>query len=395
MRTFIIEEIFPYVSMAESFEQSQSQATRTANERSGNPVIDIQNMTKTFDRGEIVACEDVNLEIYQEDFVVLLGPSGCGKTTTLRCISGLEIPTEGTILINGTDMTGVKPKNRNLAFVFQSVALFPHMNVRRNIRFGLDMTTDLTKDEKNERVEGVANILGIETMLDRDTSELSGGQQQRVSLGRAMVMEPDAFLLDEPFSALDANLRKTMQTEVKELQRRLETPMVFVTHDQEEAMAIGDKIVVMNEGHIQQVGSPHEIFNEPTKQFIAQFIGSPTVNMFDGVVTKSSGETRIETDLFTIPADDERSDQLAADQDVRLGVRPQYVSQTDGGKGVMTGEVALVEPQDDRDTVVVDVDGTSVRTVVPQGTMSAGERVELDFGRDEFWLFDRDGDRIY
>jgi multiple sugar transport system ATP-binding protein len=366
---------------------------RTADERSGDPVIDIQDMTKTFDGGEIIACEDVNLEIYQEDFVVLLGPSGCGKTTTLRCISGLEIPTEGTILINGADMTGVKPKNRNLAFVFQSVALFPHMNVRRNIRFGLDLTTDLTKDEKNERVEEVAKILGIEMMLDRDTNELSGGQQQRVSLGRAMVMEPDAFLLDEPFSALDANLRKTMQTEVKELQRRLETPMVFVTHDQEEAMAIGDKIVVMNEGHIQQVGSPYQIFNEPTTRFVAQFIGSPTVNLFDGVVTKSSGETWIESDRFTIPVDGEGSDQLAAGQDVTLGVRPQYVYQAD--EGVMTGEVTLVEPQDDRDTVVVDVDGTSVRTVVPQGTMSAGESVELDFGRDEFWLFDQNGDRVY
>lgn len=379
--------------MARSFEQSQSQVARTADERSGDPVIDIQDMTKTFDGGEIIACEDVNLEIYQEDFVVLLGPSGCGKTTTLRCISGLEIPTEGTILINGADMTGVKPKNRNLAFVFQSVALFPHMNVRRNIRFGLDLTTDLTKDEKNERVEEVAKILGIEMMLDRDTNELSGGQQQRVSLGRAMVMEPDAFLLDEPFSALDANLRKTMQTEVKELQRRLETPMVFVTHDQEEAMAIGDKIVVMNEGHIQQVGSPYQIFNEPTTRFVAQFIGSPTVNLFDGVVTKSSGETWIESDRFTIPVDGEGSDQLAAGQDVTLGVRPQYVYQAD--EGVMTGEVTLVEPQDDRDTVVVDVDGTSVRTVVPQGTMSAGESVELDFGRDEFWLFDQNGDRVY
>jgi multiple sugar transport system ATP-binding protein len=381
--------------MAKSSSEARSQTARTTDERSGDPVIDIQDMTKTFDGGEIIACENINLEIYQEDFVVLLGPSGCGKTTTLRCISGLEIPTEGTILISGADMTGVKPKNRNLAFVFQSVALFPHMNVRRNIRFGLDLTSDLTKDEKNERVEEVAKILGIEGMLDRDTSELSGGQQQRVSLGRAMVMEPEAFLLDEPFSALDANLRKTMQTEVKELQRRLETPMVFVTHDQEEAMSIGDKIVVMNEGHIQQVGSPYQIFNEPSTRFVAQFIGSPTVNMFDGVVTNSSGETQFECDRFTVPVDGEGSAELAADRDVTLGVRPQYIFQADGGEGVMTGEVALVEPQDDRDTVVVDVDGTNVRTVVPQGTMSAGERVELDFGRNKFWLFDRDGDRIY
>jgi multiple sugar transport system ATP-binding protein len=352
-------------------------------------------MLKTFDGGQIVACEDINLEIYQEDFVVLLGPSGCGKTTTLRCISGLEIPTEGTILIDDVDMTGVKPKDRNLAFVFQSIALFPHMNVRRNIRFGLDMTSDLTDDEKNRRVEEVAQVLGIEDMLDRDTSELSGGQQQRVSLGRAMVMEPDAFLLDEPFSALDANLRKTMQTEVKELQRRLETPMIFVTHDQEEAMAIGDKIVVMNDGNIQQVGSPYEIFNEPQTRFVGQFIGSPTVNMFDAVVTESSGETKVESDAFTIPVEGDGSDQINAGQDVTLGTRPQYVSQTEVNDGLMTGEVTLVEPQDDRDAVVVDVDGKDVRAVVPQGTMAPGSRVGLDFDRDRFWLFDNSGDRIY
>jgi multiple sugar transport system ATP-binding protein len=381
--------------MAESFERFQSQTSQTTDQRDGNPVIQIEDMIKTYDGGQIVACEDINLEIDQEDFVVLLGPSGCGKTTTLRCISGLEIPSGGEILIDGVDMTGVKPKDRNLAFVFQSIALFPHMNVRRNIRFGLDMTSDLTDDEKNQRVEEVAKILGIEEMLDRDTSALSGGQQQRVSLGRAMVMEPDAFLLDEPFSALDANLRKTMQTEVKELQRRLETPMIFVTHDQEEAMAIGDKIVVMNDGNIQQVGSPYEIFNEPQTRFVGQFIGSPKVNMFDAVVTESSGETKVEGDAFTIPVEGARSDQLNAGQDVTLGIRPQYVFQTDVDDGLITGEVTLVEPQDDRDAVVVDVDGKNVRAVVPQGTMEPGSRVGLDFDRDRFWLFDSNDDRIY
>lgn len=361
--------------------------------RADPPVLELDDVAKRYGDEPVIA--DLSLSVNEGEILTLLGPSGCGKTTTLRCISGLEIPSGGEILIDGVDMTGVKPKDRNLAFVFQSIALFPHMNVRRNIRFGLDMTSDLTDDEKNQRVEEVAKILGIEEMLDRDTSALSGGQQQRVSLGRAMVMEPDAFLLDEPFSALDANLRKTMQTEVKELQRRLETPMIFVTHDQEEAMAIGDKIVVMNDGNIQQVGSPYEIFNEPQTRFVGQFIGSPKVNMFDAVVTESSGETKVEGDAFTIPVEGARSDQLNAGQDVTLGIRPQYVFQTDVDDGLITGEVTLVEPQDDRDAVVVDVDGKNVRAVVPQGTMEPGSRVGLDFDRDRFWLFDSNDDRIY
>jgi len=380
--------------MAESFDQQQNPSQETQSRQSSEPVIQIKDMRKTFDGGEIVACEDINLDIYEEDFVVLLGPSGCGKTTTLRCISGLEIPDEGSILIDGVEMTGVKPKDRNLAFVFQSVALFPHMNVRRNIRFGVDLSTDLPKSVKNERVEEVAEILGIGEMLDRDTSELSGGQQQRVSLGRAMVMEPSAFLLDEPFSALDANLRKTMQTEVKELQRRLKTPMVFVTHDQEEAMAIGDKIVVLNNARIQQIASPYEIFNEPENRFVAEFIGSPSVNMFDGTLVESSDEIFIENEVFTVPIEDEHVEQGSGGRAVSLGIRPQYVYQTEIADALFTGEVALIEPQDDRDSVVIDVDGTNVRTVVPQNTMTAGEEVGLDFNRQKYWLFDDEGKRL-
>jgi len=380
--------------MAESFEQQQNSSQETQSRQSPEPVIQIKDMRKTFDGGEIVACEDINLDIYEEDFVVLLGPSGCGKTTTLRCISGLEIPDEGSILIDGIEMTGVKPKDRNLAFVFQSVALFPHMNVRRNIRFGVDLSTDLSKSVKNERVEEVAEILGIGEMLDRDTSELSGGQQQRVSLGRAMVMEPSAFLLDEPFSALDANLRKTMQTEVKELQRRLKTPMVFVTHDQEEAMAIGDKIVVLDNARIQQIASPYEIFNEPANRFVAEFIGSPSVNMFDGTLVESSDGTFMENEVFTVPIEDEHVEQGSGGRVVSLGIRPQYVYQTEIADALFTGEVALIEPQDDRDSVVIDVDGTNVRTVVPQNTMTAGEEVGLDFNREKYWLFDDEGKRL-
>ncbi|WP_313695005.1 ABC transporter ATP-binding protein [Halorarum halobium] len=381
--------------MSEATTDGRRPEAKREPDRSAEPVISIRDLRKTFDGGEIIACEDIELDIYREDFVVLLGPSGCGKTTTLRCISGLEIPDGGQLLIDGVDMTGVKPKDRNLAFVFQSIALFPHKDVRGNLRFGLDMSTDLSKAEKNERVEEIAAMLGIEDKLDRKPADLSGGQQQRVSLGRAMVMEPAAFLLDEPFSALDANLRKHMQTEVKELQRRLETPMVFVTHDQEEAMAIGDKIVIMDDGLIQQVGTPYEVFNEPTNRFVADFIGSPSVNMFESELVRTDEGLTLSNDLFTLPVEDEVGG-TAEPGAVTFGVRPQYVHVAEEGEGLFTGDVTLVEPQGDRDTVYFDVDGREVRAVVPQNSVSAGRTdVALDVDRDKFWVFDAEGDRLF
>ena len=382
--------------MSEATTDSHRTGVQRESDRSAEPVISIRDLRKTFDGGEIIACEDINLDINREDFVVLLGPSGCGKTTTLRCISGLEIPDSGQLLIDGVDMTGVKPKDRNLAFVFQSVALFPHKDVRGNLRFGLDMSTNLSKGEKNERVEEIARMLGIEDKLDRKPGDLSGGQQQRVSLGRAMVMEPAAFLLDEPFSALDANLRKTMQTEVKELQQRLETPMVFVTHDQEEAMAIGDKIVIMNNGLIQQVGSPYAVFNEPANQFVAEFIGSPSVNMVESDFVRTPEGLTLENELFTLPIADEVSAETPDGETVTFGVRPQYIHIAEPGDALFTGDVTVVEPQGDRDTVYFDVNGQEVRAVVPQNTVNAEQTdVPLDIERDKFWTFDADGDRLF
>ena len=280
-------------------------------ERSSDTVdITIEDVRKTFDNGNIVACEDINLNISHDDFVVLLGPSGCGKTTTLRCIAGLGQPDSGAIYIGGDDVTKAKPKDRDLAFVFQSIALFPHMSVRENIQFGLNMKGDVSNEEKAKRVKDAAEILGIGDLLDRSPSELSGGQQQRVSLGRAMVMEPAAFLLDEPFSALDANLRDQLQTEVKQLQRQLDTAMIFVTHDQEEAMSLGDYIVVMNNGHIQQVASPHEIYNDPKNRFVASFIGSPSTNMLDCVVAERDGAIVLDGGFFTLHPMTEQTERL-------------------------------------------------------------------------------------
>ncbi|RDI69781.1 ABC transporter ATP-binding protein [Halopelagius longus] len=358
--------------------------------------IRIENLRKTFDNGEIVACDDVNIKTEGGEFVVLVGPSGCGKTTTLRCIAGLEEPDEGRILVDGEDVTGKKSKDRDLAFVFQSIALFPHMTVRKNMRFGLDMKTDLPKSEKNQRVKEAAETLGIEETLDRKPSALSGGQQQRVSLGRAMVMEPAAFLLDEPFSALDANLRDHMRVEVKKIQRRLDTAMVFVTHDQEEAMTLGDKIVVMDDGYVQQIGTPYDIYNEPENRFVADFIGSPSPNLIDCTVEETSDGVAFASDFCTIPATDEQAEAVRerGDETVVYGVRPEYLNIREEG-GHFTARLDVVEPLGDRDAVHISSGGTPLSAVTPQGEVSKDrETVNVQIRTDESWLFDEDGDRI-
>jgi multiple sugar transport system ATP-binding protein len=356
--------------------------------------IRLEGIRKTFDGGDIVACDDVNISMDGGEFVVLVGPSGCGKTTTLRCIAGLEKPDEGRIVVDGEDITGQKSKDRDLAFVFQSIALFPHMSVRKNIRFGLDMKTDLSKAEKRERVESAAETLGLEETLDRKPSALSGGQQQRVSLGRAMVMEPAAFLLDEPFSALDANLRDHMRVEVKKIQRRLETAMVFVTHDQEEAMTLGDKIVVMNDGYVQQIGTPYEIYNEPANQFVADFIGSPSPNLVECTAERTASGVAFVSDFCRIPATDEQAAAVQDGQTVVYGIRPEYLSIRDD-EGHFTARLDVVEPLGDRDAIHLTSGDTSLSAVTPQGEVSRDHNeVHVVMETDEAWLFDEHGERI-
>ena len=357
--------------------------------------IRLENLTKTFNNGQVVAAEDIDLEVRSDEFAVLLGPSGCGKTTTLRCISGLDIPDGGRILIGDETVTEAKPKDRNLAFVFQRISLYPHMSVRENMRFGLDMKTDLTKDEKNTRVEESAEMLGISELLDRKPADLSGGQQQRVSIGRAMVMEPAAFLLDEPFSALDANLRDQMQTEIKRLHRNLETAMVFVTHDQEEAMSLGDKIVIMNDGRIQQVGSPYEIYDEPTNRFVAEFIGSPSTNMIDCVVERRDGEMTLSNETFSLSLPEEMADDLDSNdgETVTLGVRPEHINLLPDG--LFEAEITLIEPQGSLDTVFLTSDDLDIRALLEKGLVeSENTTTGVDFSPEDAWLFGRDGERL-
>lgn len=366
--------------------------------QTSEPAVELEGIRKTFNSGDIVAVDDVNLEIGPEEFVVLLGPSGCGKTTTLRSIAGLENPDEGRIYLHGEDITDLKPKDRNLAFVFQSIALFPHKTVRENIRFGLDMTTDLEKEEKNRRVEETAETLGIAEMLDRKPSALSGGQQQRVSLGRAMIMDPDAFLLDEPFSALDAHLRDQMELEIQRLQRELGTPMVFVTHDQSEAMTLADKIVVMNAGEIQQVGTPYEIFNDPQNLFISTFIGSPEANILECDLVRRGDDLELVHDLFTLtlPSDTEQELPPELPDTVSLAVRPDYMQlDVDEADKLFDATISVLEPQGSSDNVFLKADGHEIRAVTDQHAFSTeGHSVPVSFDRDKVWLFDEDGERL-
>ena len=261
----------------------------------------VNHLRKTFRGGAVVACDDVNLDIQAGELLVLLGPSGCGKTTTLRCIAGLERPdNEDAIWVKGRNLTRVAPKDRNLAFVFQDTAMFPNLSVRRNISFGLDMRKSLARAEIDRRVEDAARMLRIDNLLDRYPRELSGGQGQRAALGRAIVTEPDAFLLDEPLAALDAALRVEMRTEIKLIQRKLDTTMIFVTHDQEEALTVGDKIAVMKDGVVQQVDTPHNIYHRPANLFVGTFIGSPPINRFECALEGSDGELRLVSPIFDV-----------------------------------------------------------------------------------------------
>ena len=379
--------------MARTTEPASTENVDGQLNQEGEEII-LENVRKTFANGSIVAADDINLTIHPDEFVVLLGPSGCGKTTTLRCISGLETPDEGTIRIGTREVTDAKPKDRDLAFVFQSIALFPHMSVRENMRFGLDMKTDMNNKEKNERVDKAAETLGIAEMLDRKPSALSGGQQQRVSIGRAMVMDPAAFLLDEPFSALDANLRDQMQTEVKKLHRTLRSPMIFVTHDQEEAMTLGDKIVVLDDGHIQQVGSPHEIYNDPQSEFVAGFIGSPSTNMFECSVVERDSTVLLECGLFTVEAADTVTDELRnyVGGQVTLGIRPEHLTLNEGR--LFDAKITVIEPQGSRDVVHLDAGDRTITTTVTQGKVGDEQTVNVSFDLSDAWFFDEDGERI-
>lgn len=361
----------------------------------GDDFVSIERLRKTFNNGGVVAVDSVDINIGSDELVVLVGPSGCGKTTTLRCISGFETSDSGQITIGDEEVTYKEPKDRNIAFVFQELALFPHMTVRENIQFGLNMKTNLADPEKQERVEDVAGLLAIDELLDRKPSALSGGQQQRVSIGRAMVMEPDVFLLDEPFSNLDANLRDRMQTEIKQIQRRLETSMIFVTHDQQEAMTLGDKLAVMNDGQVSQLGEPYEIYNDPNNRFVAGFIGSPPTNFVDATVRERGNEVELTNDVFTISVDKSQFKNVPGwGSSVEVAFRPEYVN-FDTEDPMFSASLDVIEHQGERDAVYFSKGDQELVGVAPQNIISRSRSsIDVSINSDEVWAFDSTGDRV-
>ncbi len=296
--------------------------------------VKLVNVSKVYEGG-ISAAKDINIAVEDKEFLVLVGPSGCGKTTVLRMIAGLEEITSGELYIGDKLMNDVPPKDRDIAMVFQNYALYPHMTVYDNMAFGLKLRK-FTKPEIEERVTEAAEILGIRDYLSRKPKALSGGQRQRVALGRAIVRKPKVFLFDEPLSNLDAKMRVQMRAEISKLHRRLDATMIYVTHDQVEGMTMGDRIVVMKDGVIQQVGKPLELYNGPTNKFVAGFIGTPAMNFFEGKIRKerrlyfeeTGGGVRLE-----IPGSYEPKLGGMAGKEVYLGIRPEHIQLDEGKKG--------------------------------------------------------------
>jgi multiple sugar transport system ATP-binding protein len=311
--------------------------------------VKLESVTKIYD-GKVTAVKEVNVRIQDREFVVLVGPSGCGKSTVLRMIAGLEEISGGTISIDGKVVNDVAPKDRDIAMVFQNYALYPHMTVYENLAFGLKLRK-YSKSEIQTRVQNAAKILAIDSYLDRKPKALSGGQRQRVALGRAIVRQPKVFLFDEPLSNLDANLRVQMRTEISRLHHRLQTTMIYVTHDQIEAMSMGDRIVVMRDGVVQQVDSPLNIYHHPANRFVAGFIGSPTMNFFPGSLHTDEGLSfREEGTDFAIPVAAEFHDRLKNIRNgtLTLGIRPEHLyTQKPGGNlplAPFKAKIEVVEP---------------------------------------------------
>jgi multiple sugar transport system ATP-binding protein len=350
--------------------------------------IKVTHVKKNF--GEFVAVRDSTFTVSDGEFFCLLGPSGCGKTTTLRMIAGLELPSEGEIRLGGNDVTFKRASERDIAFVFQLFALYPHMNVRENIGFPLKCD-GLGKAEIRRRVEETAQILRITHLLDKSVSGLSGGDRQRVALGRAIVRKPMAFLMDEPLGALDSEFRHVMCGELRALHNRLKATTVYVTHDQIEAMSMADTIAVMNNGFIEQMGSPREIYHRPASLFVADFIGSPAMNFLDTRASLALGTTEISIDgtVVNMPA----MRIAVAETELVLGVRPEDVMLTD--QSPFRGEVLGVEYLGTTQIVTMTtVRGTVRARVSADVKASLGEHVGLQFRPEKLSVFDKTSGRV-
>ena len=349
--------------------------------------VTLRSLAKHYGDNKVV--HDIDLDVAHDEFVVLVGPSGCGKTTTLRMIAGLEDISSGEILIDGRVVNEIAPKDRDIAMVFQDYALYPHMSVYDNLAFGLQMQ-DVPKREVERRVHEAADILGIGTLLGRRPKQLSGGQRQRVAMGRAIVRRPKVFLFDEPLSNLDAQLRVQMRTEIKKLHRRVATTIVYVTHDQVEAMTLADRIVVMRGGVIEQVGTPEEVYDHPATTFVAGFIGSPMMNFVRCRVERSGPSAAIVlADGTRLPVDPARLGAVREGDALTAGIRPEHFSRARDGEPGLAARADVVEPLGSDTLVFMRVgDSDVVARLPPAPRIEAGEFLSLAVDTRAIRFFD-------
>ena len=348
----------------------------------------------------VVAVQSFNLDIKDKEFIVLVGPSGCGKSTTLRMVAGLEEISGGELYIDGKLMNDVEPKNRDIAMVFQSYALYPHMTVYENMAFPLKLRKT-PKDEIDRRVRDAASILDITQFLDRKPKAMSGGQRQRVAIGRAIVREPKVLLMDEPLSNLDAKLRNQMRAEIIKLRQKINTTFIYVTHDQTEAMTLGDRIVIMKDGFVQQVGTPQQVFDHPANLFVAGFIGTPQMNFFDAKLTQEGGTYFVSAGGCKVELSPEKQKNLTAKnapaQDITLGVRPSHMILAESPENTLTAAVDVSEMMGSEVHLHASAGGRDVVVIVPTldlggaRNFSAGDKLNLAFSGNVCHVFDKDG----
>ena len=352
--------------------------------------VSLKGVKKIYDN-KVTAVHDFNLDIADKEFIVLVGPSGCGKSTTLRMIAGLEDISEGELTIGGKRMNDVEPKDRDIAMVFQSYALYPHMTVYENMAFALKLRK-VPAAEIDKKVREAAAILDITQYLDRKPKALSGGQRQRVAIGRAIVRDPQVFLMDEPLSNLDAKLRNQMRAEIIKLRQRINTTFVYVTHDQTEAMTLGDRIVIMKDGFIQQIGTPQEVFDQPANLFVAGFIGTPQMNFFDGQLARKDGKYQITVGEAVMTVGDEAQKLLAdkgvGDRQVVVGVRPEHISfAATAGSHTIASKVDVSEMMGSEVYLHVNAVGKDVVMRIPTTDLPAEHRAGIPYGTEINFTF--------
>jgi len=356
--------------------------------------VRLNNVSKIYS-GDVTAVDSINLEIYDKEFVVLVGPSGCGKSTTLRMVAGLEEISAGEIYIQDTLINDVPPKNRDIAMVFQNYALYPHMTVYNNLAFGLKLR-NYPKKEIDRRVREASEILGISSLLQRRPKALSGGQRQRVAVGRAIVRKPKVFLFDEPLSNLDAKLRVQMRTEIKKLHQRLQATMIYVTHDQIEALTMGDRIVVMKDGVIQQVADPIGLYDKPKNRFVAGFVGSPPMNFLEGKVIKVRDEYFFQDQTYKVKIVEDAYDRIKPynEKSVTLGIRPENIydrlfAQSAADEYTVTATVEVVEPMGSEIYLHLSTGNNQfVARVGPTDTAKENQDLQIVFDMTKVHFFD-------